>query len=91
MTPLQKYIIECLMEGYTISTNGKFGNRLRTPSGAPVRRFGDRTLYWIKRRLMRRENKTGLMIIDKRKVRSLHGNCLAKKIYKQKSQKASCA
>lgn len=82
MSPEQKYIIELLLEGYTIAGNREYGIRLRTPDCRVVRKINERT--WDKLKDILRREKSGLIVIDKRKVRQLHGNCIVKRIYKQK-------
>lgn len=88
MTSKQKDIIEHLLQGCTIASLGPSGIRLRTPSGSPIMKISPRSMWWIKRELMRRDRRTGLWVVDKRKVRSLHGNCFAKRIYKSQNQKS---
>jgi hypothetical protein len=79
MTTLQKEIITELLNGGNISGNKTYGYRLRTSNQVCVRKFHDRTLYRVKDVL----RKSGsVYVINKSKVRQLHGSSWIKQHYK---------
>ena len=78
MTPMQKFVINCLLEGYNIAAAASSGYRLRNAKHEPVRRLTGTTFQKLKP-LLRQQK--GLFIIDKNKVRQQHGNSLVNKIY----------
>lgn len=79
-------IIEKLLQGCTIGpAGGTF--RLRDPEGRPILKVGCRTVdYLMKWDLIRRGK--GLLLIDKRKVRQLHGNSFIKRRYRENARAA---
>lgn len=83
MTSTQKIIIQLLLKGHTISAFGPGQIRLRDASGNPVLKISNRTFYRLKSDILRR--KKLVFMIDLRKVRSLHGNCIANRVYKGKT------
>jgi hypothetical protein len=85
MTELQQDILSKLLLGYNIVGNEKYGYRLRTPDHQVSAKISYRTFYPLKKLL--RKNK-GLFVINKSKVRQLHGNCFTKKQYKSLTQKS---
>lgn len=80
MTDLQKEIIRKLFAGGNIARNGQYGYRLRDEKQNAVASFGYKTFFRIKD-LLRKKDKC--FVIDKRKVRQLHGRHFAKKLYKR--------
>ena len=72
-----------LLSGYTIAHCGPSGIRVRDTKGNPVEKISEKTYLSLRNKLMRK-TKSGLFVIDKRKVRSLHGNCIVKRVYKNK-------
>lgn len=82
MTSQQKFIITKLLEGCTIFSAGPGKIRLRDPEGRPIGKVTYRTFYWLNRNLLRKQK--GLFVINKTKVRQLHGNSFAKRLYKGK-------
>jgi hypothetical protein len=86
MTTTQKLVIEKLLEGCAIGpAGGTF--RLRDPEGRPILKVGRRTVdYLVKWDLVRRRK--GLLWIDKRKVRQLHGNSFTKRRYRENARAA---
>lgn len=80
MTYNQKLIVTKLLEGCTIASMGPGQVRLRDPQGAPVLKVNDRTFYWLRRNLLRKQK--GIFLINKTKMRSFHGNGFVKRLYK---------
>lgn len=72
-----------LLKGYTIAHCGSSGIRVRDNNGNPVCKISERVYYLLRNELMRKDKKTGLHVIDKRKVRGLHGNCKVKRSYRK--------
>lgn len=89
MTKIQKDIIQKLLEGYNVYGNPSYGFRLRSPEMHAHLRFGIRTFYKI-RPLLRKSN--GVFLINKSKVRQLHGKTFTKRQYKAilKSKPIKC-
>lgn len=86
MTPLQTTITEKLLSGHTIAALTPRYIRLRDASGNPVRNLACRTFYALKPLLRK---KGDLFLIDRNKVRALHGNSNTKRLYKgKKGEKA---
>lgn len=77
-----KEIFSLLLTGHSIAGYGKYGYRLRTPDGCPIARIHQHSFEHFKY-LVLRQAKNRMWIIDKRKVRSLHGNHICKKLYKE--------
>lgn len=79
MTPAQKNIVVVLLAGGSIAAN-----RLRDKNHNPVMKINPRTLYWLKRdvEILRRID-SGLFVVNKSRVRQLHGNYWIKKTYKE--------
>lgn len=84
MTELQKDIVTKLLLGYNIAGNRRYGYRLRSPEHMVCRKFSRKTFDSIKDVL--RQHK-GLFVVNKTKVRQLHGNSFFKKEYKAISKK----
>jgi hypothetical protein len=84
MTELQKEIISKLLLGYNIAGSKHYGYRLRSPEQLVCRKFSYRTLYSFKYLLTKRG---GVFMINKNKVRQLHGKTWIKKQYKEISKK----
>lgn len=80
MTETQKYIIDMLLDGCTIY-GSQHGFRLRDAQNNVVKKVNPRTWRQIKR--LCRKEKSGLFVLDKRAVRSLHGGSWVKKQYKK--------
>jgi hypothetical protein len=80
MTQLKKEIIEKLLLGYHIYGNTRYGFRLRDPEQRPCRRFSYKTFLSIQGLLRK---KGPVYLINKNKVRQLHGRSFAKTQYKQ--------
>lgn len=81
MTDVVKIIIQYMLAGCSIVGSGSSGYRLRSPDHSPILKINPRT--WRQIRHLMRKGKYGLFLIDKRKVRSLHGNSWIKKNYKK--------
>jgi hypothetical protein len=84
MTDLQKEIIQKLLLGYNIYGNPRYGFRLRDPQHRPCRRFSYKTFLSIEGLLRK---KGPVFLINKNKVRQLHGKSFAKAEYKSLSKK----
>lgn len=82
MTSLQKAIVLSLLDGCNIANSSRDGFRLRTPQAHVISKFYAQTFNSI-RPLLRKE-KNGLYVLDKRHVRTLHGQAWVKKEYKKK-------
>lgn len=80
MTDAQKHIITSLLNGCSIYGHQR-GFLLRGTTNNFIQKINPRTWRQVKRYL-RKEKKTGLFVIDKRKVRGEHGNSFIKKSYK---------
>jgi len=78
MTDVQKQLITNLLAGCSIYGTQR-GFLLRSGTSF-IRKINPRTYRQVKRLL--RKDKSGLFVIDKRKVRSEHGNTFVKKKYK---------
>lgn len=85
MTQLQKDIIEKLLLGYNIAGNPKYGFRLRSPHQHVCRKFNYKTFLKIKDLLRK---KGPVFLINKNKVRQLHGKTFVKTEYKKLSKKS---
>lgn len=85
MTPLQKDIIECLLDGYTITGNAKYGYRLKDKNGNPVTKFSHRTFHALKDYL---RSQQGIFVANKKHIRSLSKKYWIKKAYLQALQKS---
>jgi hypothetical protein len=79
MTELQKDTVTKLLMGYTIAASGKNGFRLRSPEAHPCRKISIKTFQKIKKVLRKQK---GLFVVNKNKIRQLHGNTFIKKEYK---------
>lgn len=82
MAMIAKDIFLALLGGHSIFGYGKYGYRLRDASGNPVCRIHQASFDHF-RHLVLRQTKNRAWVIDKRKVRSLHGNHICKKLYKE--------
>ncbi len=82
MTSTQKKIIEALLKGATIYNGFGSGIRLRDEAFNPLIKIHMRSWGWMQREGLVRKAK-GLWVIDKRQVRTMHGNSFIKKKYKQ--------
>lgn len=71
-----------LLNGYLVTTYGRYGARLRDEKGNPVFKLRSARFQSLKSGFLR-QRKDGVYIIDLRKVRSLHGNHICKKLYKE--------
>jgi len=80
MTATQKLVVELLLQGHDIEMYRNGPSRVRNENNEVVKVVNTRTVSAI-RSLLRKE-KSGLLVIDKNKVRQLNGNCIAKKMYK---------
>ncbi|MFV0604566.1 MAG: hypothetical protein ACK5NK_01875 [Niabella sp.] len=78
MTPLQKTILQWLLEGGAISGNPKYGYRLKDKAGNPILKFNHRTFYSIKDHL---RFEKGHYVLNKKYIRSLSKKYWIKKIY----------
>jgi len=83
MTDAQKILITDLLAGCSIYGH-QFGFLLRGTENNFIRKINPRTYRQLKHFL--RKEKSGLFVIDKRKVRSEHGNTFIKKAYKNAKQ-----
>lgn len=83
MTQLQKEIIEVLFAGGSISKVGD-QYRLRDASVNPIKKFGFNTMFQIKK--LCRVHK-GVFVLNKTKVRQLHGKSWVKQFYKSQTKK----
>lgn len=88
MTQLQKEIIQKLLLGYNIAGNPRYGFRLRSPEQHVCRKFSYKTFFKIKNLLRK---KGPVFLINKSKVRQLHGKSFAKTEYKNISKKLPAA
>jgi hypothetical protein len=88
MTQLQKEIVEKLLLGYNIAGNAKYGFRLRSPEHHVCRKFSYKTFYRLKDLLRK---KGPVFLINKNKVRQLHGKTFAKSEYNKLSKKSPAA
>lgn len=79
MTDAQKHIKTSLLNGCSIYGHQR-GFLLRGTENNFVQKVNPRTYRQVKRYL--RKEKSGLFVIDKRKVRSEHGNTWIKQQYK---------
>jgi len=77
MTQSQKDIIVHLLAGGSIASY-----RLRDRNNNPMMKVNPQTFYWLKSEVLRRMP-GGFFIINKTKVRQLHGNSWIKKTYKE--------
>lgn len=84
MTDAQKNIITRLFEGCSIYGSQQ-GFRVRDTNHNAVCNLNPRT--WRQIKYYVRKDKTGLFVIDKRKVRKEHGNTWIKQTYKSLNQK----
>lgn len=81
MTSHQKTIISKLLSGHHIVSNpGRI--LLRDAAGNPVLKVSARTFYFLQRNYLRKQK--GLFLVNLNKVRQLHGNSMAKRLYKGK-------
>lgn len=80
MTDAQKYIITQLLAGCSIYGHQR-GFLLRGTENNFISKINPRTYRQVKY-LLRRDKKTGLFVIDKRKARGKHGNTWIKQTYK---------
>lgn len=83
MTDAQKHIITQLLAGCSIYSHHR-GFLLRGTENNFISKINPRTYRQVKRYL-RKEKKTGLFVIDKRKVRGEHGNTWIKQTYKKQA------
>jgi len=83
MTDAQKILITNLLAGCSIYGHQR-GFLLRGTENNFLRKINPRTYRQVKQYL--RKEKNGLFVIDKRKVRSEHGNSFIKKTYKNAKQ-----
>lgn len=82
MTRTQKLIIKQLLEGASIGISGR-QIRLRDPGGNPISKVRRSTFDWLRKwDLVRRHRH--FFVINRRTVRSMHGNSAAKRLYKGK-------
>jgi hypothetical protein len=81
MTAVQKNILSKLLHGYSFAGNQTYGFRLYDENMNVQDTFTYRT-YFKMRKLLRKD-KSGRFVLDKRKVRSLHGKSWIKKEYKK--------
>jgi hypothetical protein len=79
---IAKEIFKLLLNDHSIMSYGKYGHRLRDANGSPMLRIHNKTFEHFKYMYLR-QTKNKSWVIDKRKVRSLHGNHICKKIYKK--------
>lgn len=80
MTPLQKQIIQELLQGGNIANCFASGYRLRDGTHNGIRRFTAPTFFSLQKFL--RKEKSGLYVINKNKIRQERGNAWIKKQYK---------
>lgn len=80
MTNVTKALITNLMDGCSIYTH-PLGLYLRGTENNFIRKINPRTYRQVKRYLRKRQD--GLFAIDKRRVRSEHGNTWIKQQYKK--------
>lgn len=86
MTALQRIIIENLLAGGSIAPAGA-RLRLRDPEGLPLLSITKHTFSKVRAKdLLRRHPRHNLWLIDKRKVRRLHGNDTVKRLYRGKAR-----
>lgn len=83
MTDVQKILIDQLLAGCSIYSHHR-GFLLRSGTSF-VKKINPRT--WRKVKYYTRKGKDGLFVVDKRKVRSEHGNTYIKKTYKNAAAK----
>jgi hypothetical protein len=86
MTDAQKHIITELLKGCAIYGHQRGFHLRDTQRNVFVGKINPRTYRQVKYYL-RRDKKTGLFVIDKRKVRKEHGNTWIKQEYKTLNQK----
>ncbi len=79
MTDLQKEIVAKLLLGYNIAATGANGYRLRSPEQQVCKKVSVKTFQKL-RKLLRKTG--GVFVINKNKVRQLHGKSWIKKEYK---------
>lgn len=82
ITQLQKDIVIELFKGGSIAAYGKF-YRLGDKKHSPVRTFYFNIWFRVKH-ILRKSG--GMYVLDKNKVRKLHGKNWIKKYYKQQNQ-----
>lgn len=75
-------LYQSLLNGYQVCTYGRYGARLRDAAGNPLSKMYTSRFEKLKAHVLRQTRK-GIYIIDLRKVRSLHGNHICKKLYKE--------
>lgn len=80
MTPRQKDIVIKLLQGYSIANARRNGYRLRDPQARVVLKINAATFTRL-RDLLRKSK--GVYVINKNKVRQLHGNSFVKQVYNQ--------
>lgn len=80
MTDLQKTIFTVLIKGGSIAKTGQ-SYRLRDDGVNPVSVFTYRT-WFIIRRFVRLDRKLNVFVLDRKKVRALHGKSWLKQQYK---------
>jgi hypothetical protein len=89
MTAKQKDIIRKLLDGYTIVGNSAYGFRLRDQKKNVAIKFSYKTFFRIKHPLRKHKD---CFLVDKNKMRQMHGSSFAKQLYKKQSKKsAACA
>jgi hypothetical protein len=84
MTELQKFIISKLLLGYNIAGSASYGYRLRSPEQLVCRKFSRKTFRSFSKLLSKRG---GVFMINKNKVRQLHGKSWVKQQYKSMAKK----
>lgn len=88
MTAKQKDIVRKLLVGYNIIGNSAYGFRLRDQGQNVVLKFNYKTFFRIKDLLRKQKD---CFVINKSKVRQLHGRSFAKQLYKKHTKKgAAC-
>lgn len=83
MTQVQKTIISKLLDGHHIGVAGAGLIRLRDSECRPVLKVSYATFDWLNKwdLLHRRKNR---WVINRKTIRSLHGNSAIKRLYKGK-------
>jgi hypothetical protein len=80
MTEFQKQIFKKLLNGSRIVRHPA-QIRVQDSEASPEAIIGERSFHKLKRFL--RKTKAGFFILDRKKVRSQHGNSSEKKLYKK--------